>query len=161
MAPRHRQPIGQFRRRSGGGLATRPLADRPVVHHRTRHRCRTDCVVRGDLVARPASRSARHGSGASEYHSPRRHGRRSPDGTRPAGSRSRSGPGVPWRWRGAGYCDLASGVSAVRLPAITAAARLDAKVARATAANIDFTSFLGGRTLLCFGVVLLLSFLLL
>jgi len=35
------------------------------------------------------------------------------------------------------------------------------KVARATAANIDFTSFLGGRTLLCFGVVLLLSFLLL
>jgi len=35
------------------------------------------------------------------------------------------------------------------------------KVARATAASIDFTSFLGGRILLCFGVVLLLSFLLL
>jgi len=47
------------------------------------------------------------------------------------------------------------------LPAITGAAGLDAKVAGATAANIDFTSFLGGRILLFFGVVLTLSFLLL
>lgn len=47
------------------------------------------------------------------------------------------------------------------VPSIAGAAGLDAKVAGATAANIDFTDFLGGRIMLFFGVVLSLSFLLL
>ena len=47
------------------------------------------------------------------------------------------------------------------VPSVAGAAGLDAKVAGATAANIDFTDFLGGRILLFFGVVLTLSFLLL
>lgn len=47
------------------------------------------------------------------------------------------------------------------VPEVTSAAGLSPKVAGATAANIDFTDFLGGRILLFFAVVLALSFLLL
>jgi len=47
------------------------------------------------------------------------------------------------------------------IPDVVGDSGLTPKVAGATAANIDFTGFLGGRILLFFGVVLTLSFLLL
>ncbi len=47
------------------------------------------------------------------------------------------------------------------IPSVVESTSLDPFLTGATAANIDFTSFLGGRILLFFGVVLILSFLLL
>ncbi len=57
--------------------------------------------------------------------------------------------------------ELVKALRADVIPAATAGTTLEPFLTGATAANIDFTSFLGGRIILFFSVVLLLSFLLL